>query len=241
MAGEIVIIFDFDRTLIEDDSDRWVLTNMGLTELFNQLRPTLPWNSLMDRMLEELHIQGKTVDDITECLKGVPLHPRVIEVIKSAKALGCDLKVVSDSNMFYIKTILEHYRIYNYFSEIVTNPTAVDLGRLRVFPYHDAASLHGCDLCPPNLCKGCVIEQIQASIYKSQSKRIIYVGDGRNDFCPTLKLVAGDCVMPKKNFPLWSRIMKNSELVKAKVYDWGDSEDLAKTLLQVINSMSDED
>lgn len=35
-----VIIFDFDRTLIDDDSDRWVVENMGLTHLLNQLRPT---------------------------------------------------------------------------------------------------------------------------------------------------------------------------------------------------------
>lgn len=46
MEGE-VIIFDFDRTIIDDDSDRWVIVQMGLTHLFNQLRLTLPWNSLM--------------------------------------------------------------------------------------------------------------------------------------------------------------------------------------------------
>lgn len=140
-------------------------------------------------MLEELYIQGKTIDDIAECLKGMPLHPHVVEVIKSAHALGylltifslffstcfleifdlfidlylvkmitylgfrCDLKVVSDSNLFYIKTILEHYGIYNCFSEITTNPAFVDSGRLRISPFHDAASAHGCDICPPNLCK----------------------------------------------------------------------------------------
>ncbi|KAI3443662.1 hypothetical protein Pfo_000327 [Paulownia fortunei] len=241
MAGEIVIIFDFDRTLIEDDSDRWVLTNMGLSQLFHQLRSTLPWNSLMDRMLEELHIQGKTVDDIAECLKGIPLHPHVIAAIKSAHALGCDLKVVSDSNLFYIKTILEHYRIYNCFSEIITNPAVVDSGRLRIFPYHAAASSHGCDLCPPNLCKGHVIEEIQASMSESKSKRLIYIGDGMNDFCPTLKLVAGDTVMPRKNFPLSGRILKNSQLVKAKVYEWSEGEDLARILLKLINSESNDD
>lgn len=47
MAEKTVIVFDFDRTLIDDDSDRWVMTNMGLTNLFLQLRRTLPWNSLM--------------------------------------------------------------------------------------------------------------------------------------------------------------------------------------------------
>ncbi|KAG8376108.1 hypothetical protein BUALT_Bualt09G0029100 [Buddleja alternifolia] len=236
MAGKTVIIFDFDRTLIDDDSDRWVITNMGLTQLFNQLLPTLPWNTLMDMMLKELQIQGKTVNDIAKCLKGIPLHPDIVAVIKSAHALGCDLKVVSDANMFYIKTILEHYGIYNCFSEITSNPAVVDSGRLRIFPYHNIASSHGCNLCPPNLCKGRVIAKIQASVSENESKRIIYIGDGKNDLCPTLKLDEGDCVMPRMNFPLWNSISKNSELVKAKVYEWGNGEDLGRILLQLLNS-----
>ncbi|KAK4381708.1 Inorganic pyrophosphatase 2 [Sesamum angolense] len=108
MAGSVVILFDFDRTLIEDDSDRWVITKYGSERIVppvpNAYHGTLSW---------------------------------------------CDLKVVSDSNLFYIKTILEHNGVYNCFSEITTNPALVDGGRLRIFPYHDAASSHGCDLCPP--------------------------------------------------------------------------------------------
>lgn len=46
MAGTMVI-FDFDRTIIDDDSDRWVVTEMGLTILFRELLGTMPWNSLM--------------------------------------------------------------------------------------------------------------------------------------------------------------------------------------------------
>lgn len=39
-------------------------------------------------MLEELHSQGKTVKDITECLKGTPLDQHIIAAIKAAHALG---------------------------------------------------------------------------------------------------------------------------------------------------------
>lgn len=47
MAGTTVVLFDFDHTMIEDNSDTWVVEEMGLTPLFNQLRRSLPWNSLM--------------------------------------------------------------------------------------------------------------------------------------------------------------------------------------------------
>lgn len=66
----------------------------------------------------------------------------------------CDLKVVSDANTFYIETILKHHGLYDCFSEIISNPAFVnEEGKLRIFPYHDLASPHGCDLCPPNMCK----------------------------------------------------------------------------------------
>lgn len=47
----IVAIFDFDKTIIDVDSDNWVVDELGFTELFNQLLPTMPWNTLMVRFL----------------------------------------------------------------------------------------------------------------------------------------------------------------------------------------------
>ncbi|KAK3004575.1 hypothetical protein RJ639_018536 [Escallonia herrerae] len=241
MAG-MMVVFDFDRTVIDDDSDRWVVVEMGLAPLFNQLRSTLPWNSLMDRMMKELHSKGKTVEDIAECLKRVPLHPRVITAIKSAHSLGCNLKVLSDANQFFIETILKHYGVYGCFSEVITNPTLVDgEGRLRIFPYHDSASSpHSCNLCPQNLCKGLEIERIRACSSDNGKKRFIYLGDGRGDICPSLKLGEGDNLMPRKNFPLWDHIHSNPMRFKAEVREWSDAEELEKILIQLIYETSTE-
>jgi len=46
MAG-ILVVFDFDKTIIDCDSDNWVIDELGFTELFNRLLPTMPWNTLM--------------------------------------------------------------------------------------------------------------------------------------------------------------------------------------------------
>ncbi|KAM7515614.1 hypothetical protein LguiA_005197 [Lonicera macranthoides] len=244
MAGAgIVMVFDFDRTIIDDDSDRWVIAQMGLTHFFNQLRPTLPWTSLMDRMMEELHSQGKTIEDIAECLRQVPLHPKIIAAIKSAHDLGCDLRVLSDANMFYIETILKHHGVFSCFSEIISNPTSEDgKGRLMISPYHElASSPHSCNLCPPNLCKGLVIERILASTSKTGKKRFVYLGDGRGDYCPSLKLGEGDHVMPRKDFPLWDCIYDNPSLVKAKVHEWSNGEELHSVLVQLVDEISTQD
>lgn len=46
MAG-IVVVFDFDKTIIDSDSDNWVVDELGASDFFNQLLPTMPWNSVM--------------------------------------------------------------------------------------------------------------------------------------------------------------------------------------------------
>ncbi|KAH0982452.1 hypothetical protein GBA52_009629 [Prunus armeniaca] len=243
MAG-IVVVFDFDKTIIECDSDNWVVDELGATDLFNQLLPTMPWNSLMDRMMKELHSQGKTIEDIAEVLKRTPIHPRVVPAIKTAHALGCDLRIVSDANLFFIETILKHLGLEEYFSEINTNPSHVDEeGRLRIFPHHDFTKFyHGCSSpCPPNMCKGVVIERIQTSVCTEGKKKIIYLGDGSGDYCPSLKLKEGDFVMPRKNFPLFDLICKDPSLIKAGIHEWTDGEELEQILLSLINTISMEE
>ncbi|GFP85678.1 inorganic pyrophosphatase 2 [Phtheirospermum japonicum] len=239
MAG-IVVIFDFDKTIIEVDSDNWVVDELGATKLFDQLLPTMPWNSLMDRMMKELHARGKTIEDIKEVLRRAPLHPMIVPAIKKAHALGCDMRILSDANIFFIETILEHLGIKDCFSEINSNPSYVDEdGRLRISPYVDFhKSPHGCKLCPPNMCKGMIVERIQASLSKESNNKMIYLGDGAGDFCPSLRLKEGDCMMPRKNFPVWDLICENQTLLEAEIHEWTDGEELDQILLKLVNRTS---
>jgi pyridoxal phosphate phosphatase PHOSPHO2 len=39
-------------------------------------------------MMKEIHSHGKTIEDIAEVLRRIPIHPQVISAIKAAHALG---------------------------------------------------------------------------------------------------------------------------------------------------------
>ncbi|AES67879.2 putative hydrolase [Medicago truncatula] len=236
MAG-VVVIFDFDSTIIECDSDNWVLDEFGLTEKFYQLLPSMLWNPLMDKIMNELHAQGKTMEEIVEVLNRTPIHPRIIPAIEAAYSLGCELRIVSDANIFFIETILKHHGVLNCFSKITANPSYVNgEGRLIICPYHDyLKSSHGCNLCPPNMCKGKVMEMFQNSLDDEGKKKIIYLGDGSGDFCPSLKLKESDYLMPRMNFALSDLVSKNSNDIKAHVHGWRDGEELENVLLHIIN------
>ncbi|PWZ30549.1 Thiamine phosphate phosphatase-like protein [Zea mays] len=152
----------------------------------------------------------------------------------AAPVCRCDLKVVSDANTFFIETVLAHHGVLGCFSEIVTNPASVDVdGRLRISPFHDPASApHGCSLCPDNMCKGKILGRIQAT-GSDKKRRFIYIGDGKGDYCPSLKLGEGDHVMARENYPLWHLICDNKQLLKAEVHPWNSGEGLEKTLLKL--------
>ncbi|RDX76629.1 Inorganic pyrophosphatase 1, partial [Mucuna pruriens] len=223
MAG-IVVVFDFDSTIIECDSDNWVLDEFGLTEKFYQLLPTMPWNPLMDRMMNELHSQGKTIEDIVRVLNRTPMHPRIVPVIEAAFSLGCELKIVSDANIFFIETILKHHGMWNCFSEVTANPSYQKFNFLKLVSF--------IDIFPP---QGLVIERIQNLLDDAGKKKFIYIGDGNGDFCPSLKLKDRDYLMPRKNFPLCDLVSKNSDIIKAEVHGWKDGEELYDVLNHIIN------
>ncbi|CAD6237033.1 unnamed protein product [Miscanthus lutarioriparius] len=239
MAG-IVVVFDFDKTIIDVDSDNWVVDNLGFTELFERLLPTMPWNTLMDTMMGELHQRGRTLGDVAEVLRAAPIDPRVPAAIKAAYALGCDLRVLSDANAFFIETILEHHGLRGCFSQINTNPSHVDAdGRLRIGPYH--AAPHGCGVgtCPPNMCKGQVLDRIlreasAGSAAGTGRKRVIYLGDGRGDYCPSLRLAREDFMMPRRGYPVWDLICEDPARLQAEVHPWADGAELEETLLRLV-------
>ncbi|CAK8535899.1 unnamed protein product [Lathyrus sativus] len=239
MAG-VIVIFDFDSTIIEMDSDNWVLDHFGLTEKFYQLLPNTLWNPLMNKMMNELHSQGKNIEEIIELVKRTPIHPRIVPAIQAAYSLGCELRIVSDANIFFIETILKHHGVLNCFSKITANPSYVNEdGRLIICPYHDyLKSSHGCNLCPPNMCKGLVIEKFQSSLDEEGEKNMIYLGDGSGDFCPSLKLKESDYLMPRMNFALCDLVSKNSNDIKAHVHGWRDGGELENVLLHIINKIN---
>ena len=86
--------------------------------------------------------------------------------------------------------------------------------------------------------QGVVLERIQASLAAEGDKRMIYLGDGVGDYCPSLKLNEVDFAMPRKNFPVWDLISKNPLLIKAEIHEWTDGEDFEKILLRLIDRIS---
>ncbi|CAA6666098.1 unnamed protein product [Spirodela intermedia] len=214
MAGPSCV-FDFDGTIIDCDSDYWVVDGLGATEIFERLLPTMPFNTLMDSMMKEIHEQGRSVEEVAHILKSAPLDPHITAVIKSAHALGCELRIVSDANSFFIETILQHHGILSFFSEIHTNPSYVDGKGGSGFLLTTTLRNH-----PTAAARSLILKRVRASAAADGKKRFIYLGDGKGDYCSSLQLTEHDF---------------------AQVHEWTDGEEQARVLLRLINQCSSAD
>ncbi|KAK9161024.1 hypothetical protein Syun_007365 [Stephania yunnanensis] len=56
-----MIVFDFDKTILNCDSDNWVADGLGFTKSFEELTSTMPWNLAMDIVMGKMHSQGITM------------------------------------------------------------------------------------------------------------------------------------------------------------------------------------
>lgn len=73
-----------------------------------------------------------------------------------------------------------------------------------------------------------------AASAKSRRRRaVVYLGDGRGDYCPSLKLRGGDYVMPRAGHPLCDLIAASPPA--AAVRGWAGFEDLARVLLGIVD------
>ncbi|PHT32341.1 Inorganic pyrophosphatase 1 [Capsicum baccatum] len=116
-----------------------------------------------------------------------------------------------------------------------------DEEKLRIRPYHDFD--HKCNNpFPPNMCKGLIIERMQASLaLEGNKKRMIYLGEEGGDFLPSLMLKEQDFVMPRKDFLVLKLMNKNHQLVKAEIHGWTDGVMTLQVISRVLAYFTDRD
>ncbi|GAC71329.1 hypothetical protein PANT_2d00058 [Moesziomyces antarcticus T-34] len=233
-VGKQLIVFDFDWSLVDQDTDRWV-HEVLCPELRAELQRRKKGEQFTDLcadLLLKLHARGVTPDELRDALRLLPFHPgvkRAISTLKQTAQPNTTLFLLSNSNTVYINTILAHHNLEGLFDEIVTNPAhftpegALKLER-RIAP---SAVQHTCSVgCSANMCKG---DELEAFLERHGGRdafdRIIYVGDGGNDYCPVKRLRTSDLAFVRKFRGLQTRIAREAG-VKAGIKYWNGAWEL---------------
>jgi len=225
-----LVVFDFDWSLVDQDSDRWIFEVLAphLRRKMKTLKSSVQWTDLVAQSLREIHQEGKTRSDIEGALEILPFHPAMIRAVKKLKARSSPSTVffcLSNANSVFITTILKSKGLQDLFEEIVTNPAEWDSSgllqlRRRVDP---DGPQHQCQVgCSPNMCKG---EELEAFLKRHgpEFDRLVYVGDGSNDFCPILRFRKQDLCLCRGYRGLSRRIASEGEAagLQCQVKYWG--------------------
>jgi len=225
-----LVIFDFDWSMTDQDTDRWVFEVLApkIRREMENVEKSMQWTDIVALSLREAHAKGITKEQILDALRIMPFHPAMIRAVKDLKAKGqTTFLCLSNSNTVFISTLLEAKNLADLFETIVTNPAEwrengmLDLRR-RVDP---DGPQHNCPIgCSVNMCKGNELAAylaIKGQTYDTYD-RIVYIGDGRNDFCPILKLRSQDMALCRSFGGLRRAIAQDGERLglRCQVHYW---------------------
>lgn len=228
---KILVAFDFDHTVIDDNSDIYIsklCPNGNIPQEIKDKYSDRGWTDYMGAIFEYLHINGITEADLKNNIEELPLTDGMGELLKYLGSENFEVIIVSDSNSMFISYSLNKFKLVDTVNAVYTNPASYDQnGCLRIEWFHHQ---DWCDLSTENLCKGQILEDhiAKRKLENVVYDYIVYVGDGYNDLCPALRLREKDFICPRKDFHLWKKFKKlgllNGETsdydLKAKILEW---------------------
>jgi pyridoxal phosphate phosphatase PHOSPHO2 len=238
-TNRTAIVFDYDWSLINCNSDTYVFEQLWpeRPRVVQEVASQLQWTAAVDRAFHLLHEDQQQSDranistnDILQCVARVPVQEFMLEAVKFAHERDATLYIVSDANTLFIEAFLQAQKLSHLFEAIISNGALVG-ERFSVQPYHDFDNLppHGCPHCPPNMCKGAILEEVQVL---KRHDRVIYIGDGGGDYCPSTRLRKGDTVLARRNYVLSQKIA--AEPIQADVREWETGGDVLRTLQEIL-------
>ncbi|XP_076297283.1 putative phosphatase phospho2 [Lasioglossum baleicum] len=241
MHPSVLVVFDFDHTISNDNTDiiaRKLLPQEKLTDNVKELYRTSGWIPYMAKIFELLHSSLIDSKQIERAIIRIPSVPGIETLLKELHVRGCEIIIISDSNTLFIGQWLRNKKLDHIIAQVFTNPARVDdNGVIRIDMYHVQDS---CKLSTVNLCKGQILES-----YMKQRKnegvnfdRVAYVGDGKNDLCPSLRLTERDFVFPRQNYTL-IKILDGSEKMdipkmRARVFPWSNGMQILEKLKEEV-------
>jgi pyridoxal phosphate phosphatase PHOSPHO2 len=144
---KILFAFDFDNTIIDDDSDHFIVKELS-RPLFDKLNSSKgQWTDTCNEMVGELYKLGFKPSQLNSTLASIPFNPAMLSVFKLIKETGNDILIISDANTVYIDEISTAKGFRGLIDAVITNPaTYLHNGRLQITRHTLADDAHDCEI-----------------------------------------------------------------------------------------------
>lgn len=207
-----LIAFDFDNTIINKNSDIVAMELLPKNKIPDSLRKLYKddgWTNFMQGIFKLLYENDFKETNIRSVIEDLEPTNGMCNLVKQlSNKHNYDVIIISDSNSYFIDVWLQKNDLNGNVTKVFTNPAKFNNGMLEIKMYHLQDT---CKLSTKNLCKGQILEdfineQCQNDI---NYEKVVYVGDGTNDFCPILRLNDKGLACVRDDYKL-STMVKNT-------------------------------
>lgn len=237
-SKKILLIFDLDETIVDQDSI-YEQAKMTLSEedykRIIEIDKFDYYDAFNYFFKKEKEI-GLNLNDINSNLEKLALSPKMVELfdyIRQNKS-KYDLLLLSGDIDYVVKYVCKYHNILDLFSYIICNKAEIqdDKAERAIYVPRDQFP-HDCDLCISSQCKGLELEKF---LKDKNYEKILFVCDGGNDYCPAKKIMKkGDVVFPRDGHRFLERI-KNEDLkneLTCDIVPWKTGDDIINKLKEI--------
>lgn len=236
-----LIALDFDHTICEYNSDvvaRKLVAEEKIPPDVWGLYKANGWLTYMNKIFEILHNNSINEEKIKNAIVAIPEVGGMERLLTTMHTMGHEIIIISDSNSLFINWWLQSRNLGHMVSRIFTNPARFNNdGKLNVNEYH---TQHSCNMSSVNLCKGKILmdfvdEKRTQNVFYD---RIVYIGDGKNDLCPVLRLSQADIACARQDYQLIKYLLTLPHHMspKATLIIWKDGAHLLKELERAVKN-----
>ena len=235
MKKKHLVIFDFDQTIIDLDSE-FSMVEKYAQDLYEEKNGDLyvkdHWIEFNNYIYTRLVQNGFTYQDVKKYFQSLDLSPKIEELLNYLRENKSKFEtiIITGNNEQVVDLVLSSHGIKDCFEHILCNKSVLDEKNIfKIWAINE--KYEHCQDDKPFLCKSLFFQDF---IKDKEEKYdgIFYICDGKNDFCLSKILTENDIVFPRFNYSLYKILFdKNGKNeVKAQIIAWKNGKDILDVL-----------
>jgi 2,3-diketo-5-methylthio-1-phosphopentane phosphatase len=235
---KILIIFDVDKTITNEDSldviSKYLLTSEQKIQFQQNVTDEMIWVDSLNYFYELSKSNGKNIFSIKKALEKVNLTEGMIDLFsflrKNKKIF--DSIIISGGNKFSVNYLIKYHNLDDVIKEQYANQSEIKEDML----YISKASEHNCDICDPSICKKKELDNFFEKYPKNQYNKIFYICDGYNDLCLVRYLQKNDILFLRKYYDLYNTLYVDGVdfKINCKCCPWKDGKEIIRKIKKII-------
>ena len=231
-----LIIFDFDQTIIDKDSE-FSLIEKYTPEFYKEHESELykceNWISFNNEIYRKMKEKGYNWEFIKKYYENLKLSSKMdllFQFILEHKN-NIDSIICTGNNNIVVNTVLKKHNLDKIITYIISNKSILDEENILKISLLNEKYQH-CKECFPFLCKQLAIEDFFEKNKREKYDKIIFICDGGNDICFSKHLNKGDLLFPRIGFTLCHLLFDENkkDIIKANIYPWENAEQIIDVL-----------